>query len=144
MAESFVFKPKAKNKKPKAEEEKPKVSEVTLALCACAEAIGAAALGGLYTGWLSVQASLRIKFACAGSDRTPHASAATECGIHWLQLRQIARSQPRSASRTITLALSCAEMLEYYAIKALLPIATPLVAPEVPTPWLQPSSYPAD
>jgi len=55
----------------------------------------AAAIGGLYTGWLSVQASLRIKFA-----------------------------------RTITLAISCATLVEYYVIKALLPVASPFVAPE--------------
>ena len=55
----------------------------------------AAALGGLYTGWLSVQGVLRIKFA-----------------------------------KTINLAVSCSQFVEYYVTKALLPILTPFVAAE--------------
>ena len=56
----------------------------------------ATAIGGLYTGWLSVQAVLRIKFA-----------------------------------RTIQVAVTCATFVEYYAVKALMPMLTPFVGKEV-------------
>jgi len=55
----------------------------------------ATAIGGLYTGWLSVQAVLRIKFA-----------------------------------RTIQVAVTCATFVEYYAVKALMPMLTPFVGKE--------------
>lgn len=55
----------------------------------------AAALGGLYTGWLAVQGVLRIKFA-----------------------------------KTVNLAVSCSQFVEYYVTKALLPFLSSFVARE--------------